>query len=55
MVSILMVGDTEGNRVHVAFCVEHIPAIEQLLNILYAYRGDFNDVMVPQLADRVAA
>jgi hypothetical protein len=39
--------DRQGNCVSVGFSPDHIPAIEHLLTILYAYRGDYDDVMTP--------
>ncbi|NJM47075.1 MAG: hypothetical protein HC860_13685 [Alkalinema sp. RU_4_3] len=46
--------DRQGNCVSVGFSPDHIPAIEQLLTILYAYRGDYDDVMTP-IAEPMAA
>jgi hypothetical protein len=47
--------DAAGNRTAMSFHPEHIPAIEQLLTILYTYRGDYDDVIRPQVAELVAA
>lgn len=43
----LVVSDLLGNRTSISFCPEHISAIEDLLNILYLYRGDYADVLHP--------
>jgi hypothetical protein len=47
--------DAAGNRTAIGFHPEHIPAIEHLLNILYTHRGDYDDVIRPQVAELVAA
>jgi hypothetical protein len=47
--------DPEGNHVSISFHPAHIPAIEQLLNILHFHRGDYDDAIRPQIAERIAA
>lgn len=47
--------DPAGNRTVIGFHPEHIPAIEHLLTILYTHRGDYDDVIKPQVAELVAA
>jgi hypothetical protein len=47
--------DPTGNHASISFHPDHIPAIEHLLNILYLHRGDFDDVIKPQLAEQSAA
>jgi hypothetical protein len=47
--------DAAGNYASISFHPEHIPAIEQLLNILYFHRGDYADVVHPHVIERLEA
>jgi hypothetical protein len=44
-----------GQYTSVSFDQAHIPALEAALNFLYAHRGDYDDVIRPQVAELVAA